>query len=196
MMTSSEKILAGIAEDAGQKTADILAQAEEQVEKIRKEAAEKAEQEAGILIEQAEKQAALIRSSGQSAAALLKRDAALQTRRELIDQALADTVESINGYDDATYFEFLFGLIQKTRLEGKGELLLSARDLTRDKTAFAEKLAAIGCTISDEATETGGGFILKYQDILINGSFKALLHEKREELVDQVNKTLFQSVSR
>ena len=45
MMTSSEKILAGIAEDAGQKTADILAQAEEQVEKIRKEAAEKALEE-------------------------------------------------------------------------------------------------------------------------------------------------------
>ncbi len=188
-MTSSEKILAGIAEDAGDRAAEIISEAEKKAEEAVNERIAAAEKEALEIAAAAEKAAELTKKTGESAAVLLKRDAALSVKRELIESALKATAESINAYGDKEYFDLLLKLIN--RLDKNGEVILSSGDMSRDMSEFKKALVGYSLTLSGETAETGGGFILKYGDIIINCGLEALIREKRDTLTDTLNRELF-----
>lgn len=190
-MTSSEKILAGIAGEAKTEAEKITAEAEKQAAEITAAAKTEAETDAGKIRAAAEKKAELIINSGKSSAGLLKRDTALNCRRELIEKALNFVADTVNAYGDKDYFDFLLTLIKKEKLNGKGEVYLSVRDKARDIAAFKSELSALDLTLSDTFADINGGFILKYGDIQINGELSALIHEKRDVLTDELNKALF-----
>lgn len=190
-MTSSEKILAGIAEEAKAQADKINSDAEKQAAEITAAAKTEAETEAEKIKADAEKKAELIINSGKSSAELLKRDAALNCRRELIEKALITVADTVNAYGDRDYFDFLLTLIKKEKLNGKGEVYLSVKDKARDIAAFKSDLSALDLTLSDTFADINGGFILKYGDIQINGELSALIHEKRDVLTDELNKALF-----
>lgn len=190
-MTSSEKILAGIAGEAKTEAEKITAEAEKQAAEITAAAKAEAETDAGKIRADAEKKAELIINSGKSSAELLKRDTALNCRRELIEKALNFVADTVNAYGDKDYFDFLLTLIKKEKLNGKGEVYLSVKDKARDIAAFKSELSALDLTLSDTFADINGGFILKYGDIQINGELSALVHEKRDVLTDELNKALF-----
>lgn len=190
-MTSSEKILAGIAEESKAQADNINSDAEKQAADIIAAAREEAESEAEKIKAEAEKKAELIINSGKSSAELLKRDTALNCRRELIEKALNFVADTVNAYGDKDYFDFLLTLIKKEKLNGKGEVYLSVKDKARDIAAFKSELSALDLTLSDTFADINGGFILKYGDIQINGELSALIHEKRDVLTDELNKALF-----
>ena len=190
-MTSSEKILAGIAGEAKTEAEKITAEAEKQAAEITAAAKTEAETDAGKIRAAAEKKAELIINSGKSSAGLLKRDTALNCRRELIEKALNFVADTVNAYGDKDYFDFLLTLIKKEKLNGKGEVYLSVKDKARDIAAFKSELSALDLTLSDTFADINGGFILKYGDIQINGELSALIQEKRDVLTDELNKALF-----
>ena len=190
-MTSSEKILAGIAGEAKTEAEKITAEAEKQAAEITAAAKTEAETDAGKIRAAAEKKAELIISSGKSSAELLKRDTALNCRRGLIEKALNFVADTVNAYGDKDYFDFLLTLIKKEKLNGKGEVYLSVKDKARDIAAFKSEFSALDLTLSDTFADINGGFILKYGDIQINGELSALIHEKRDVLTDELNKALF-----
>ena len=190
-MTSSEKILAGIAEESKTQADKINSDAEKQAADIIAAAREEAETDAEKIRAEAEKKAELIISSGKSSAELLKRDTALNCRRGLIEKALNFVADTVNAYGDKDYFDFLLTLIKKEKLNGKGEVYLSVKDKARDTASFKSELEALGFTLSDNFADINGGFILKYGDIQINGELSALIHEKRDVLTDELNKALF-----
>ena len=190
-MTSSEKILAGIAEESKTQADKINSDAEKQAADIIAAAREEAETDAEKIRAEAEKKAELIISSGKSSAGLLKRDTALNCRRGLIEKALNFVADTVNAYGDKDYFDFLLTLIKKEKLNGKGEVYLSIKDKARDIAAFKSELSALDLTLSDTFADINGGFILKYGDIQINGELSALIHEKRDVLTDELNKALF-----
>lgn len=190
-MTSSEKILAGIAEESKAQADKINSDAEKQAADIIAAAKAEAETDAEKIRADAEKKAELIINSGKSSAELLKRDTALKCRRELIEKALITVADTVNAYGDKDYFDFLLTLIKKEKLNGKGEVYLSVKDKARDIAAFKSELSALDLTLSDTFADINGGFILKYGDIQINGELSALIHEKRDVLTDELNKALF-----
>ena len=190
-MTSSEKILAGIAEEAKAQADKINSDAEKQAADIIAAAREEAQSEAEKIKAEAEKKAELIINSGKSSAELLKRNTALNCRRGLIEKALNFVADTVNAYGDKDYFDFLLTLIKKEKLNGKGEVYLSVKDKARDTAPFKSELEALGLTLSDTFADINGGFILKYGDIQINGELSALIHEKRDVLTDELNKALF-----
>lgn len=190
-MTSSEKILAGIAGEAKTEAEKITAEAEKQAAEITATAKAESETEAEKIKADAKKKAELIISSGKSSAELLKRDTALNCRRELIEKALITVADTVNAYGDKDYFNFLLTLIKKEKLNGKGEVYLSVKDKVRDIAAFKSELSALNLTLSDTFADINGGFILKYGDIQINGELSAIIHEKRNMLTDELNKALF-----
>ena len=190
-MTSSEKILAGIAEESKAQADKINSDAEKQAADIIAAARKEAESEAEKIKAEAEKKAELIINSGKSSAELLKRDTALKCRRGLIEKALITVADTVNAYSDRDYFDFLLTLIKKEKLNGKGEVYLSVKDKARDTAAFKSELSALDLTLSDTFADINGGFILKYGDIQINGELSALIHEKRDVLTDELNKALF-----
>ena len=190
-MTSSEKILAGIAEESKAQADKINSDAEKQAADIIAAAREEAESEAEKIKAEAEKKAELIINSGKSSAELLKRDTALKCRRGLIEKALITVADTVNAYSDKDYFDFLLTLIKKEKLNGKGEVYLSVKDKARDTASFKSELSALDLTLGDTFADINGGFILKYGDIQINGELSALIHEKRDVLTDELNKALF-----
>lgn len=190
-MTSSEKILAGIAEESKAQADKINSDAEKQAADIIAAAKAEAETDAEKIRADAEKKAELIINSGKSSAELLKRDTALNCRRGLIEKALNFVADTVNAYGDKDYFDFLLTLIKKEKLNGKGEVYLSVKDKARDIAAFKSELSALDLTLSDTFADINGGFILKYGDIQINGELSALIHEKRDVLTDELNKALF-----
>ena len=125
-MTSSEKILAGIAEESKTQADKINSDAEKQAADIIAAAREEAETDAEKIRAEAEKKAELIINSGKSSAGLLKRDTALNCRRGLIEKALNFVADTVNAYGDKDYFDFLLTLIKKEKLNGKGEVYLGA----------------------------------------------------------------------
>ena len=135
-MTSSEKILAGIAEEAKAQADKINSDAEKQAAEITAAAKTEAETEAEKIKADAEKKAELIINSGKSSAELLKRDTALNCRRELIEKALVAVADTVNAYGDKDYFDFLLTLIKKEKLNDKGEVYLSVKDKVRNITDF------------------------------------------------------------
>ena len=183
-MTSSEKILAGITAKAEETAKGIISAAEEKAGETVTIAVKEAEKEA-------DKKAALTESTGNSAAQLVLRDARLSKKRELIEKALDEVIVGINNYDDKTYFDCLLRLAKKNAMSGKGEMLLSTRDLSRDKGDFVKKLEALSVTLSDTPADINGGFILKYGDIIINCELSAVMREKRDEITDKLNTALF-----
>ena len=190
-MTSSEKILAGITAKAEETAKGIISAAEEKAEEAVAIAVKEAEKQAEIIASEADKKAALTESTGNSAAQLVLRDARLTKKRELIEKALDEVIVSINNYDDKTYFDCLLRLVQNNAMSGKGEMLLSTRDLSRDKGDFVKKLEALSVTLSDTPADINGGFILKYGDIIINCELSAVMREKRDEITDKLNTALF-----
>ena len=190
-MTSSEKILAGIAEESKAQADKINSDAEKQAADIIAAAKAEAETDAEKIRADAEKKAELIINSGKSSAELLKRDTALKCRRELIEKALITVADTVNAYGDKDYFDFLLTLIKKEKLNGKGEVYLSVKDKARDTASFKSELSALDLTLSDTFADINGGFILKYGDIQIYGELSALIHEKRDVLTDELNKALF-----
>lgn len=190
-MTASEKILSGITDEAKEKAAEITAEAEKRAQTLIDAAKSEAEKEAETIKADAEKKAELIRQTGKSSAALARRDASLKCKRELIDKALSFVADTVNGFDDKKYFDFLLKVIGREKLSENGLIMLCEKDLKRDTAAFKESVKNMKLTLSEEPADINGGFILKYGDILINGEISALIHEKRDALIDAVNKELF-----
>lgn len=190
-MTSSEKILAGILEQANATADGIIKKAETDAAAVIAEKKVDAQKNADQMIADAQKKAGVILSSGESSAALIKRDAALKFRREKIEDILALANDRVNAFDDEAYFDFLSTIARKNARDELGELFLCERDLKRNIKLFEDKLSGLNLKISATPAEISGGFILKYGHIEINAQLESLIYEKRDELVECVNKALF-----
>ena len=190
-MTAKEKILAGISEEAQKKAEEIIADAENVARENTAEASALAESQKEKIIKDADKKAESIINNAKSSASLLKRDSALKFKSEAIETVLRAVNDEINSYPDDKYFDFLITLVKKNVLSGKGVLHLNSKDLQRNTAEFKEKIAPLNLVLSESGADISGGFILQYDDILINCAIEALIHEKREKLIDVINQKLF-----
>lgn len=193
-MTAKEKILDGILAQANKKAEEIINAANIQAEKETKTAEAAAEAQANKIILEAERKAAAIIANADSSAMLLKRDTALGFKSEAINSVIDKSIEKLNSYSDQEYFDFLYSLAEKNVLSEEGVMYLGSIDALRDKSDFKEKISALKLTLSDDTRDINGGFILQYNDILINCAFSSLINEKREKLIDVINKEMFFSL--
>lgn len=190
-MTAREKILDGIKEQAQNKADLIIEEALLKSQKDTELALKEANIEAEKIITEAQLKAKATVENASSSAQLLKRNILLGFKGEAINTVLTKVTEKLNAYKDKEYFEFLYSLAEKSALKKQGVLYLNEKDLTRDRQEFKENIKKLDLILSDEACDITGGFMLKYDDIIINCAFEALIHEKRERLTDIINKTLF-----
>lgn len=191
-MTSAEKILASIIEEAEKKASEIKQNAENDAQKIIDEANAQAK---NLQIEAEAKTNKLldvIKTTGDSAAALILRDEALKIKRELIENVLKEAFLRLEQLDDNDYFEFLAQKAVNSGLKS-GEMMLGEKDLKKNTAVLEEKIQKYGFTLSRTAADIKNGFILKSGDIEINACFDALFREKQSELVDAVNQILFKN---
>lgn len=196
-MTGTEKILKHISEQAQAEAGRIL---------------EEAREKAAAIGAAAEKEAAALREAGELKAQTFSREAkerlaaslASQSRRaslavkgELVQEALNRAYERLLALPEEDYFAFLYQQLEKQVGSGSGILQLNQRDLDRLPWDFMRQTQAIAekkggsLTLSPEAADIDGGFLLSYGGILENGSLAAIFEARADELKDAVCAVLF-----
>lgn len=196
-MTGLDKIINQIEEEAKSSADKILEDANAQAESVLAEAdaACKEIEEAAVAKALAAREDILKKS--RSTAQMERKKALLSAKLEVISQIIDQARSSLYALDDKAYFELIIRMIGKFALAQKGEIRFSARDLGRLPAGFEKSVQAAAAknggelTVSQEACEIAGGFILVYGGIEENCSFEAIFTAERESLQDKVHTLLF-----
>ncbi|MPN49962.1 V-type proton ATPase subunit E [bioreactor metagenome] len=141
-------------------------------------------------------QAEQIARTASSAAALEKRRRALQAKQELLVKTVEQALEALHVLPEEEYFNLLVKMAAANAEPGEGEMLLSERDKSRCPKDFESRLsselpAGAKLHVSDKTRPIDGGFILRYGNIELNCSFRAIFDARREELTDSIRGILF-----
>ena len=192
--SGADEILTRILENARQAGQKLLDAADAKAEAILTEAAQQAEEARRKTTDAYAAKAEAAYHAAKSAAQLETRNRLLKERRRILDETMSNTVAHLQALPDGAYFDALLPLVVRSAQEGV--LLFNGRDRKRVSAGFEAKLNELlekgkSLTISDEVAPIDGGFLLKYDDIEMNGSFSALLEARREELEDLVNRIFF-----
>lgn len=193
-MTGSEKILQSIKVDSENLINGIVSETNEKIADITEKARRKADSEVEKITSDFNKKAAQLRSAAQSSAALAQRNAILSRKREEINKTIDSLVSYLGELNEKDYFELFYKAAAKMPA-GDGEVLLNEKDLNRLPEDFAERMKAVGidCRVSPDAHKIGSGFILRRGKIELSAEFSAIAQEKREELEDFINSSLFEN---
>ena len=115
------------------------------------------------------------------------------------EEAFAKAVEKITGLPGTEYQKMLEEMVAGAASDGAGEILLSERDRKRIDRNFTDniyrRLKTFGrngtVALSDETVQTAGGFVLRYGDMEINGTFEIVFDMLRPQIENDVVNILF-----
>ena len=198
-MTGTEKIKAKILEDAKNKAFEIEEQARQEALSITDQALKEAEMKKAEILKKAEAEGQEAYRRLISVASLEARKEILKAKQDMVDEAFIKAIEKITGLPDAEYQEMLEEMIAGAASDGTGEILLSGRDRKRVDSNFADninrRLKTVGkngtVSLSDEIIQPEGGFVLRYGDMEINGTFEIVFDMLRPQIENDVVKILF-----
>lgn len=190
-----EKILAeaqsyadGVLGEAGQRAAQAVAKGEQETAARKK-----------ALLEQFSRQAEERRRRAVTIAELDARKAILSAKEEMIEDTFTQALGRLQNLDDSSYREIVSPMLLAAAQSGREEIIVSAHDRARYTPDFIAEvnkaLAQQGkegkLTLSVEAREMQGGFVLRAGDIEINASFNSILRMQRDQLEPEVAAVLF-----
>ncbi len=196
-MSGLDKMKARILEEARQSAAGIVSDAREKAEAQIEAARAEALKEAERIEAKASSDARDYAGRTASSLDMRRKQAILGAKQEVIGEVLDRAYRAVLDQEDKTYFEMLEKMLGKYVLPADGKICFSQRDLDRMPEGFTGRLKTIAAakggtlTVSDQAGEMDGGFILTYGGIEENCTIKAVFDSGREELSDQVNRLLF-----
>ena len=196
-MSGLDKMKSRILEEADHSAKEIMDKANAEAEAVIKAAEEEAKAEAGRISSKAERDAADYAKRVASSVDMRRKQAYLAAKQEVISHVLESAYSTVMNLEVKEYFDMLEKLLERYVLPEEGEICFSAKDLGRMPEGFSGKIKTIAAnkggslTLSDEARDIDGGFLLVYGGIEENCTIKAVFDAKREELSDQVNRILF-----
>ncbi|NLD29248.1 MAG: hypothetical protein GX658_02525, partial [Clostridiales bacterium] len=172
----------------------ILKEATAQATTIKADAAAASKKDADKVLAKAAKQAQAIVEMAKSGSAMEQKNALLDAKVGIIDEAVSYAKTKLAGTGDSEYFDIVLKLVKAYAQDSEGIMYFSQKDLSRLPADFAEKVSALTggkLKVSSEPKNIDGGFILAYGDIEINCSFDALISEKLDGIKDTLNKIIF-----
>lgn len=196
-MSGLDKIKSQILEDANAAAAKQIALAREEAEALLAKAEEEAEAERIKGAQQSDEAVKNYAERVQSACDMQRRKALLTARQELISDVLYKAYERVLSLPDAEYFDLLLKVLAQYVQPEAGEMYLSRTDLARMPKGFETRVKEIAgakggsLTISGDAKEMDGGFVLVYGGIEENCTIRAMFTARRDEWSDLVQKILF-----
>ena len=219
-MTGLDKVTGKIIADAEADAREILDKAQAECDAIKAKFAAETEAEIEKLTDECDRecQALIIRT--RSSAAMAKRNAILEARAKLIDDAYAAAEKQIRNMNGEQYLELLCKMLRtslKNQLEAEAESLrLYGEDISpalyevvmnpRDRDSYGEKLltayrAGYGARVSPAAlaklclapdtAPIDGGIILRCGPVETNCSLSMLMAANRRETEARVSRILF-----
>ena len=196
-MSGLDKMKSRILEEADHSAKEIIDKANAEAGAVIKAAEEEARAEAEEISSKAERDAADYAKRVASSMDMRRKQAHLAAKQEVISHVLKSAYDTVMNLEVKEYFDMLEKLLERYVLPEEGEICFSAKDLGRMPEGFSGKVKTIAAnkggslTLSDEARDIDGGFLLVYGGIEENCTIKAVFDAKREELSDQVNRLLF-----
>jgi V/A-type H+-transporting ATPase subunit E len=198
-MTGTEKIKAKILEDAKNKAFEIEEQARQEARSITDQALKEAEIKKAEILKKAEAEGQEVYRRLISVAGLEARKEILKAKQDMVEEAFAKAVEKITGLPDTDYQKMLEEMVAGAASDGTGEILLSERDIKRVDKNFADNINRHVKTagkngelvLSNENIQTAGGFVLRYGDMEINGTFEIVFDMLRPQIENDVVNILF-----
>lgn len=195
-MSGLEKIMEDIRKESAGIVAKATQEAEERAEEIRKDAETRAQNACLAIRGDAEKEAASASARSASAAELRSRRLVLSAKQQMISDVLKEALSAAEDLPAEEYFAAVIRMAACSAHPGSGEIRFSRKDLERLPQGFAEKLNAAlpqgsGLTVSPEAADVDGGFLLVYGGVEENCSFAAVLAAREDKLRDRVREILF-----
>jgi len=196
-MTGLEKIIGEINAAADAKIKEITDAAQKEADEIKAEAEKTATESCARLTRESGNRLEDQKRRAESAAELVKRQMLLSEKQTIISDTIQKAKEKIYNLSDSEYFDKIVGLVKKSALPGKGEIIFNEKDLSRLPSGFQEtinkELAGSGkeITISKETRKIDGGFVMLYEGIEQNCSISSLFDTNIEDLQDKISSLLF-----
>lgn len=197
-MSSLEKILKHIEDNANNNSREIITKANAEADKIIKDAQVQANEIYTQKIEQSKSEAKAFISFEESSSALKKKQIILDTKQQIIKDLINKAKNNLINLPEKEYFDDILKMVKKYCMGKSGQIIFSKNDKNRLPENFDESLNetisdknGASLEISDESRAIDGGFILNYGDIEQNCSFDALFADKYDLLQDEVYKLLF-----
>jgi V/A-type H+-transporting ATPase subunit E len=219
-MTGLEKVTGKIIADAEADARVILEKAEAECEAIKAKYAAETEAEVEKLTDECDRECQALVIRARSSAAMAKRNAVLEARAKLIDDAYAAAEKQIRNMNGEQYLELLQKMLRsalKSQLEGEEESMrLYGEDISpaayevvlnsRDRETYGEKLLeayreGYGARLSPatlaklrlapDTAPIDGGIILRCGPVEANCSLSMLMAANRRETEARVSRILF-----
>ena len=219
-MTGLEKVIGKIIADAEADAGEILDKARAECEEIKAKYAAETDAEIDKLTDECDRECQALIIRARSSAAMAKRNAILEARAKLIDDAYAAAEKQIKSMNGEQYLDLLLKMLRsslKSQLEEEAESLrLYGEDIapaayevilnTRDRETYGEKLLAAyregyGARLSPatlaklrlapDTAPIDGGIILRCGAVETNCSLAMLLAANRRETEAKVSRILF-----
>lgn len=196
-MSGLDEILNIISQQQKQTENNIIRMAEEKAGGIEAEGDAKAARAYNDYMKKASAQAETdYKNACNSADAEMKRKI-LKCRVEIIDSAIENIIEKLDGLPDSDYFEMILKIAERKIHKGNGIIYFGENDLKRLPSGFPEKLTSVASeaggtvTVSDRTAEINDGFILEYGLISENCSFRAIIESEKDGIRDTLARELF-----
>ena len=219
-MTGLEKVTGKIIADAEADAREILERAEAECAAIREKYATDTAAELEALREQSDRECQALIVRARSSSAMAKRNAILEARAALMDEAYAAAEKQVRSMGGEQYLELLQKMLRsalKRQLEGEAESLrLYGEDISpdvyevvlnsRDRGSYGDKLmtafrAGFGAKfppaalaklrLAPDTAPIDGGMILRCGPVETNCSLTMLMAENRRETEAKVSRILF-----
>ena len=219
-MTGLEKVIGKIIADAEADAGEILDKARAECEEIKAKYTAETDAEIEKLTDECDRECQALIIRARSSAAMAKRNAILEARAKLLDDAYAAAEKQIKSMNGDQYLELLCKMLRsslKNQLEGEAESLrLYGEDISpaayevvlnsRDRETYGEKLlaayrAGYGSKLSPavlaklrlapDTAPIDGGIILRCGPVETNCSLSMLLAANRRETETKVSRILF-----
>jgi V/A-type H+-transporting ATPase subunit E len=197
-MTGLEKIIKAIEVDSQNRADKILAEGKEESDGILSSAKKEAEITGSKIRENIALETKAILNRTESSAKLIRRQLILDGKQKLIGEIILKAKNKLTSLSDTEYFDIILRIVKKNAHNEAGIIMFSKTDLERLPQNFLDSLQVslkdirnASLTISEEAAQIDGGFILKYGEIEENCSFEALFIDSKDKLQDKINAFLF-----
>ena len=198
-MNGIEKITERIAQDAQAEVTQVETQAKAQADAITAKYAAQAEAERQNLLATGKAKAEERMERLDSAAQMEAKKMLLAAKQEMLDKAFALALVKLTQLPEEEYVDLLAKLAAKSAATGKEQIILSQADRTRygvkAATRANELLAKEGktasLTLSETTRDIKGGLLLSDGAVEVNCAFETLVRLARNEVAQEVTKTLF-----
>ena len=219
-MTGLEKVTGKIIADAEADAREILDRADAECAALREKHEEDRQARLDALREQSDRECQAYIVRARSTAAMTKRNAVLEARAAILNEAYAAAEKQVRSMNGEQYLELLCKLLRtslKRQLEGEADSLrLYGEDISpaayevilnaRDRDYYGERLmkafrGGLGAKfspaamrklrLSEETAPIDGGLILRAGLVETNCSLAMLLAETRRETETRVSRILF-----